>query len=123
MQCSVGVDWMTGSFREPSRPTSCTVLLHTEKSRNLGTGQMRLMHMGDVNMEVLGEDAINDRLDNQLFLVEGVCTCNCPPFSRGSVLITRYAICVATVLVESSSFESLLARAPNTLCWNGRAGA
>jgi len=65
------------------------VLLRTETSRNLGTGQMRLMHMGDVNMEVLGDDAMNDRLDIQIFLVEGVCVCNCPPGSRGGVLIMQ----------------------------------
>ncbi len=50
---------------------------------------MRLMHMGDVNMEVLGDDAMNDRLDIQIFLVEGVCVCNCPPGSRGGVLIMQ----------------------------------
>ena len=55
-----------------NHPGQRPVLLCTETSRNLGTGQMRQMHMGDVNMEVLGEDAMNDRLDDQLFLVEGV---------------------------------------------------
>jgi hypothetical protein len=48
------------------------VMLRTETSRNLGTGQMRQMQMGDVNVEVLRDDAMNDRLDDQLLLVEGV---------------------------------------------------
>jgi hypothetical protein len=37
----------------------CPVQLCTETSRNIGTGRLRQMHMGDVNVEVLGDDTMN----------------------------------------------------------------
>jgi hypothetical protein len=48
------------------------VQLRTETSRNAGSAQMRQMHIGDVNVEVLGDDTMNDRVDKEFLLVEGV---------------------------------------------------
>ncbi len=48
------------------------VQLRTETSRNAGSARMRQMHIGDVNVEVLGDDAMNARLDEEFLLVEGV---------------------------------------------------
>ncbi len=48
------------------------VQLHTETSRDIGTVRQRQMHMGDFNMEVLGDDTMNERMDEELLLVEGL---------------------------------------------------
>jgi hypothetical protein len=34
-------------------------------SRNIGTGRLRQMHMGDVNVEVLGDDTMDKRMDEE----------------------------------------------------------
>jgi hypothetical protein len=47
------------------------VQLCTETSRNIGTPRQRQMNMGDFNVEVMGEDTINERMDDE-FLVEGL---------------------------------------------------
>ncbi len=41
--------------------------LWTEMSRNVGTVQMRQIHMGDHTVEVLGDDTMNDRMDKDFF--------------------------------------------------------
>jgi hypothetical protein len=46
----------------------CPVQLYTEMPTNIGTGRLRQMHMGDVNVEVLGDDAINKRMDEEIFI-------------------------------------------------------
>ena len=43
------------------------VQLRTEMSRNVGTVQMRRMHMGGHNVEVLGDDTMNDMMDKVFF--------------------------------------------------------
>ena len=48
------------------------VQLRTETSRNAGLGRMRQMSVGDYNVEVVGNDAMNDRNDEDSLLVEGV---------------------------------------------------
>jgi hypothetical protein len=48
------------------------VQLHTETSRNIGTVRQRQMHMGDFNVEVLGDDTMNKRMDEEFLLVEGL---------------------------------------------------
>jgi hypothetical protein len=48
------------------------VQLCTETSRNIGTVRQRQMHMGDFNMEVLGDDTMNERMDEEFLLVEGL---------------------------------------------------
>ena len=48
------------------------VQLRTETSRNAGSGRMRQMSVGDYNVEVVGNDAMNDRNDEDSLLVEGV---------------------------------------------------
>ncbi len=45
------------------------VQLCTEMSRNIGTARQRQMHMGDFNAEVLGDEMMNKRIDEE-FLVE-----------------------------------------------------
>jgi hypothetical protein len=57
-----------GSYTTGQHP----VQLRSETSRNIGTPRMRQMHMGDVNVEVLGEETMNERLDEEFFLVEGI---------------------------------------------------
>ncbi len=46
------------------------VQLCTETSRNIGTMRQRLMLMGDFNVEVLGDDTMNERMDEEFLLVE-----------------------------------------------------
>jgi hypothetical protein len=46
------------------------VQLCTETSRNIGTVKQR--HMGDFNVEVLGDDMMNKRMDEEFLLVEGL---------------------------------------------------
>ena len=46
------------------------VQLRTETSRNAGSGRMRQMSVGDYNVEVVGNDAMNDRNDEDSLLVE-----------------------------------------------------
>jgi hypothetical protein len=41
-------------------------------SRNIGTGRLRPMHMGDVDVEVLGDDTMNKRMDEEFLLLEGL---------------------------------------------------
>ncbi len=48
------------------------VQLWTETSRNAGSARMRQMHIGDINVEVLGNDTMNDRVDEEFLLVGGV---------------------------------------------------
>lgn len=48
------------------------VQLRTETSRNAGSAGMRQMSVGDYNVEVVGDDAMNDRIDEDSLLVEGV---------------------------------------------------
>ena len=49
------------------------IQLRTETSRNDGTlRRMRQMNMGGVNVEVLGDDAMKERLDEEFMLVEGI---------------------------------------------------
>ncbi len=43
----------------------CPIQLCTEMSRNIGTGRLRQMHMGDVNVEVLGDDTMDKRMDEE----------------------------------------------------------
>jgi hypothetical protein len=50
----------------------CPVQLQTETSRNARSARMRQMHIGDVNVEVLGNDTMNNRVDEEFLLVEGV---------------------------------------------------
>jgi hypothetical protein len=47
------------------------VQLCMETLRNIGTPRQRQMNMGDFNMEVMGEETINERMDDE-FLVEGL---------------------------------------------------
>ncbi len=47
------------------------VQLCTETSRNIGTARQRQMHMGDFNAELLGDETMNKRIDEE-FLVEGL---------------------------------------------------
>ncbi len=46
--------------------------LCTKMLRNFGTGRLRQMHMGDVNVEVLVNDMMNERMDEEFLLVEGL---------------------------------------------------
>ncbi len=55
-----------------NHPGQHPVQLCTEMSRNIGTGRLRQMHMGEVNMEVLGDDTMNERMDEEFLLVEGL---------------------------------------------------
>ncbi len=48
------------------------VQLCTETSRNIGTVRQRQMHMGDFNVEVLGDDTMNEMMDEEFLLVEGL---------------------------------------------------
>ena len=48
------------------------VQIRTETLRNKGTGRMRQMNAGDGNMEVVGDDTMNDRMNEDSLLVEGV---------------------------------------------------
>ncbi len=48
------------------------VQLCMETSRNIGTPGQRQMNMGDFNMEVVGEDTINNERMEDNFLVEGL---------------------------------------------------
>ena len=48
------------------------VQLRTETARNAGSGRMRQMSVGDYNVEVVGNDAMNERVDEESLLVEGV---------------------------------------------------
>ncbi len=48
------------------------VQLCNEASRNVGTVRQRQMHMGDFNVEVLGDDTMNERMDEEFLLVEGL---------------------------------------------------
>ncbi len=48
------------------------VQLHTATSRSIGTVRQRQMHMGDFNVEVLGDDMMNKRIDEEFLLVEGL---------------------------------------------------
>ncbi len=57
-----------GSYTTRQRP----VQLRSETSRNIGTPRMRQMHMGDVNVKVLGDEMMNERLDEEFLLVEGI---------------------------------------------------
>jgi hypothetical protein len=43
--------------------------LHTETLRNIGNGGMGQMHIGDVEVKVVGYEAMDDRVDE--LLVEG----------------------------------------------------
>ncbi len=45
-----------------------SVQLRTETSRNAGSRRMRQMSVGDYNVEVLGNDAMNDRNDEDSLL-------------------------------------------------------
>ena len=47
------------------------VQLRTETSRNAGTGRMRQMFVGDVNMEVVGDNEMQERMNEDSLLVEG----------------------------------------------------
>jgi hypothetical protein len=47
------------------------VQLHTKTSRNIGTARQRQMHMEEFNVEVLGDDTRNERMDDK-FLVKGL---------------------------------------------------
>ncbi len=47
------------------------VQLCTETLRNIGTPRQRQMNMGEFNVEVLGEETMNERMDEE-FLVEGL---------------------------------------------------
>ena len=47
------------------------IQLCTEMLRNIGTARQRQMHMGDFNAEVLGDETMNERIDEE-FLVEGL---------------------------------------------------
>ena len=57
-----------GSYTTGQRP----VQLRSETYRNIGTPRMRQMHAGDVNVEVLGDETMNERLDEEFLLVEGI---------------------------------------------------
>ncbi len=57
-----------GSYTTGQHP----VQLRSETSWNIGTPRMRQMHMGNVNVEVLGDETMNKRLDKELLLVEGI---------------------------------------------------
>ncbi len=48
------------------------VQLWSETSCNIRTPRMRQMHIGGVNVEVLGEESLNERLDEEFLLVEGI---------------------------------------------------
>ncbi len=48
------------------------VQLRTEMLRNIGTPRQRQMNMGDFNLEVVGEDTINNERMEDKFLVEGL---------------------------------------------------
>jgi hypothetical protein len=48
------------------------IQLCTETSRNIGTPRQRQMNMGDFNVEVVGEDTINNERMEDEFLVEGL---------------------------------------------------
>jgi hypothetical protein len=48
------------------------VRLCTETLRNIETVRQRQMHMGDFNVEVLGDDMMNERMDEEFLLVEGL---------------------------------------------------
>jgi hypothetical protein len=47
------------------------IQLCTETSRNIEPVRQRQMHMGDFNMEVLGDDTMNERMDEEILFVEG----------------------------------------------------
>jgi hypothetical protein len=47
------------------------IQLRTEMLGNIGTARQRQMHMGDFNAEVLGDETMNERIDEE-FLVEGL---------------------------------------------------
>ncbi len=48
------------------------VQLRAETLRNIRTVRQRQMHMGDFNVEVLGDDTMNKRMDEEFLLVEGL---------------------------------------------------
>ena len=48
------------------------VQLRSETTRNFGTPRMRQMQMGDVNVEILGDEMMNEKLDKEFLLVEGI---------------------------------------------------
>ncbi len=50
----------------------CPVQLHTETLRNIRIVRQRQMHMGDFNVEVLGDDRMNKRIDEEFLLIEGL---------------------------------------------------
>ncbi len=50
----------------------CPIQLQSETSRSIGMPRMRQMHMGGVNVEVFGDEAMNERLDEEFLLVEGI---------------------------------------------------
>jgi hypothetical protein len=55
-----------------SHPGNRTVPIRTETARNAGTPRQRQMHMGNFNVEVLGDETMNERLLEDEFLVEGL---------------------------------------------------
>ncbi len=55
-----------------SHPGNRTVPIRTETARNAGTPRQRQMHMGNFNVEVLGDETMNERLLEEEFLVEGI---------------------------------------------------
>ncbi len=55
-----------------SHPGNCPVQLRTETARNAGIPRQRQMHMGNLNVEVLGDETMNERLTEEEFLVEGI---------------------------------------------------
>jgi hypothetical protein len=55
-----------------NHPNQRPFQLRTETSRNIGTPRQRQMNMGDFNMEVVGEDTINNERMEDEFLVEGL---------------------------------------------------
>jgi hypothetical protein len=66
-RCSV-VSGLTGQHaslgnHQGQRP----VQLHTEMSRNIRIVRQRQMHMGDFNVEVLGDDRMNKMMDEEFY--------------------------------------------------------
>lgn len=55
-----------------SHPGNRPVQIRTETARNAGSPRQRQMHMGNFNVEVLGDETMNERLVEEEFLVEGI---------------------------------------------------
>jgi hypothetical protein len=74
------------------------VQLCTNTLRNIGTARQRQMHMGEFNVEVLGDDTMNERMDDK-FLVEGWMI---PLMSFQHVGVEQITVCVVEMQILTS---------------------